>query len=85
MIQRWSCAVLIVNLRSEMHDMTLNFKRDLSVSYRVKLCIWKEIKEDALYDCPKNTPNSPSVQGSNGPVYILPLLWRHRLNHKMID
>ena len=39
MIQRWSCAVLIVNLRSEMRDMTLNFKRDLSAFYRGKLCI----------------------------------------------
>ena len=52
--QRWSCAVLIVNLRSEMRDMTLNFKLDLSVSYWGKLCIWKEIKEDALYDRTNN-------------------------------
>ena len=53
-IQRWSCAVLIVNLRSVMRDMTLNFKLHLSVSYRGKLCIWKEIKEDALYDRTNN-------------------------------
>ena len=37
-----------------MRDMTLNFKLDLSVSYRGKLCIWKEIKEDALYDRTNN-------------------------------
>ena len=37
-----------------MRDMTLNFKRDLSVSNRGKLCIWKEIKENALYDCTNN-------------------------------
>ena len=42
MIQRWDCAPLIVNLRSEMPDMTLNFMRELSVSSSGKLCIWKE-------------------------------------------
>ena len=32
--------------QSEMRDMTLNSKRDVGVSYRGKLCIWK--KEDCL-------------------------------------
>ena len=44
-----------------MRDMTLNFKRDLSVSNGGKLCIWKEIKENALYDCTNNVFYSKGV------------------------
>ena len=69
-----------------MRDMTLNFKRDLSVFYRGKLCITENESKMLCRIFQKNSPrNSPSVQGSNDPVYISPVLWGHRLNHKMID
>ena len=40
-MQRWSCAVLIINVRSGMRDM-IWYKRLLIVTNRGNLCIWKE-------------------------------------------
>ena len=37
-IQRRNCAVLIINVRSGMHDMTLNFKPENGVSVKREDC-----------------------------------------------
>ena len=61
MIQRWSCAVLIVNLRNEVRDMTLKSKRDLIVSNRRKTVYLK-----------RETPATPPEELI---VYLLSIKW----------